>query len=534
LTSGRLLEGTASQPATRAEDAAQPRTHRFPYDWGVCAVLLVAGITFRVLGTGQSLFGDELFTYDIASRHSIFDVLHALRHSAESTPPLHYVLAWGSTHVGDPTISVRLPSLLAGAATIVVVFLLARRIAGMTCAVVATGGVALSPFAISYSIETRAYSLAAFFVACSTLVLVYTVVENRRRMWVLYWLAATCALYTHYTAAFPIFAQFLWALWRSEHRRDVLAAHAGIALTFLPWLPFVQGNKLIGIAFGWPLSFGSAWSAISNDLLGHPGVPLADLPGSAGLAAGAVVLGIALVGAGSLVISRRRRAIGRPRWARTADIDALRPSEMVLVAAVAGAAPVGLLLYLAASGVDLYNPRNLSTSLPALFVLIGALVAARGGWLTRIGAVLSLVAVSIGAVQSLEPRYARPALRTAARFVESQARPGDVVLAAPILPSDDLVLRRDFAVHLHRKVTMFGLVAYRRRGTAFESVADPRAWSLAPRRRLFIVGPLFSLGSFRYEFPRPPARYRLELLKKLRFAGLVDVELEVYEHRPKR
>ena len=92
------------------------------------------------------------------------------------------------------------------------VYALGRQVVGPLAGVVAAALVALSPFAAFYSVEARPYATMVFFVALSTLALLRAVEDERRRWWVVYALAAACAVYSHYTAIFVVAGQAVWAI----------------------------------------------------------------------------------------------------------------------------------------------------------------------------------------------------------------------------------------------------------------------------------------------------------------------------------
>ena len=51
-------------------------------------------------------------------------------HRCENTPPLHFTLAWLTSQFGDPAATIRLPSIVFGAATVPVVYAFGRRTVG--------------------------------------------------------------------------------------------------------------------------------------------------------------------------------------------------------------------------------------------------------------------------------------------------------------------------------------------------------------------------------------------------------------------
>ena len=136
------------------------------------AVLLVGGLTavafvLRLLLMRDSLLGDELIMYDIVHGRGLGSVLHIVRET-EKTPPLHFVLAWASAHLGDPRVWIRLPSLLAGTALVPLAYLIGRRTVGRTAGVVGAAILTLQPYSVFYATEARAYATVAFLAGLST------------------------------------------------------------------------------------------------------------------------------------------------------------------------------------------------------------------------------------------------------------------------------------------------------------------------------------------------------------------------------
>ena len=129
----------------------------------IVAVLLAAvtavGFALRFGIFGDSPFADELSTYWIVYENGLtgtWDVVHT---DAEITPPLYFLLAELATKIDLTPEMPRLPSLLAGTATIPLVFLVGDSTVGRRAALVAAALVALSPFMTYYSAEARGYQV---------------------------------------------------------------------------------------------------------------------------------------------------------------------------------------------------------------------------------------------------------------------------------------------------------------------------------------------------------------------------------------
>jgi 4-amino-4-deoxy-L-arabinose transferase-like glycosyltransferase len=400
------------------------------------ALLVMTALAFvlRVIGMDQSLYSDEDFTYYIVADSGLGGVWNDVYHTS-ITPPLHYFLAWLSLQFGgDPTILVRLPSLIFGTALVPLVFLVARRVGGARAGLLAALLIALSPFAIWYSDEARNYATLMFLLALSTLALLRALAGGGLRWWAIYALSACGALWCHYTAVFVVAAGGAWAIWtHREHLREVVVAHASVALGYLPWLPgfLEQRQNKIGIEvidqFA-PLTLRTVFEVPLRTLIGHPFYDLERLPGAIGLLF--VLIFVAFAGAAAV----RRRPAEPPRL-----MPFLR-SERGLMLLLALATPVGLLLY-AIPGSSLYIPRNLSASLPALVVLVAVLLdllsAAVPRWLATLAAVGLVAVLAAGAVESFGDDYRRPPYREAAQYVDEVAARDAPVVETPLLLQDD-------------------------------------------------------------------------------------------------
>jgi Dolichyl-phosphate-mannose-protein mannosyltransferase len=403
------------------------------------AVLTAFAFGLRVVGVDQTLDGDEYFTHAIVTDRGLSDVWHQVFHTS-ITPPLHYGLAWFAAQLGgDDTVLIRLPSLILGTAVVPVVFLTARRAGGTRAGLVAAGLMALSPLAIWYSDEGRAYATMMFLVAVSTLALLHAAEGERRGWWVIYALSTCAALWSHYTAVFVVLAQAGWGLWAyRERRKELLLSLAAVVVGYLPWLPgFVEqrknqfGIEIIG-AFA-DLSFGAVFELPLRTLVGHPFLLLTDSPGATGLLL-VLVLAVLVL----LATLRRGGALPKPRVSLRSA-----PGLMVIAAL---ATPVGLLLYDAVSST-LYIPRNLTASLPALAASVALLLDRVAALVPpRLAAIATAAFVAVLAVDALESvvddDQRRPPYREAAHYLDRVAGATDPVVDVPLNPGTEKRFRR--------------------------------------------------------------------------------------------
>ena len=387
----------------------------------VLAGLTLIALVVRAVQLDQSFLGDELVTRDLATRASLLDVLAGVRSSQEVTPPAFFVLAWAFGKAGTPEVWLRMPSLIAGVALVPVTGLLGARTVGRPAGVVGAALIALSPFAIFYATEARAYSLLALLVALAVLALLRALERGSAASWVLWAALATAAMYTHYTSVFPLAAMVLWAAWAHPgERRALVLSVLGAALAFAPWIPFLIedqqnfGSKAIQILapFGWDI----VWRDTGRWLAGSPFLPLGAVPGSLGR----LLLAVGLLAgtAGAVLAPRVRIPAGREVQRGTA-----------LIVLLALSAPLGTAVASIVS-TDVFLARNLLASLPAALLGIAALILHGRRPVASVATLLVLCGMAIGAVSTLDRSHQRPDARAAAHAVDALAQPGEAVIDA--------------------------------------------------------------------------------------------------------
>ena len=182
------------------------RRREHAWVWALAAIVAAgAALRFATLST-QSFWLDEAVTHQLVTK-PLRSMLSAIPHS-ESTPPLYYVLAWVWVRIfGSGEAGLRSLSALLGTAAIVVLALIARRLAGNRAALAAAALAATNPLLIWYSQEARAYILLVTLCALSLWFLL-------REDWRGFALASALALASHYFAVFIVVPEVCWVLWR--------------------------------------------------------------------------------------------------------------------------------------------------------------------------------------------------------------------------------------------------------------------------------------------------------------------------------
>lgn len=383
----------------------------------IVAALTVVGVALRVVLADQSLFADELSTHYVVTGRSLFDAISIVHTDAEITPPLYFALTWLTTRIGDTAELLRLPSLIAGAAAIPLVYLVGVRTVGRRAALVAAALTTLSPFMAYYSAEARGYALVVALVLLSTLALLLAVDGGRTRWWVLYAVCTCAAVYTHYTSVFALAGQLGWLLWaHPQARRPALIASAAAAVAFLPWLSGLRGDLnstttdiLSNLQ---PFTSTFVFRSLTHWAVGYPyATPISrirDLPGIEALVLLALALLVALAG-------YARGA--RPRLDR----------RVALMFVLALSVPVGEAVA-SAIGSNLLGTRNLAVSWPALALCAGWFLTSAGRRAGAFAAGLAIAAFAIGAVKLFGADFRRPDFNNVAAFIDREAASGDLVV----------------------------------------------------------------------------------------------------------
>jgi mannosyltransferase len=402
------------------------------------AAITVLALLLRLPGLDESIFGDELFTYEIATRPGFGDMLDGVTGPLEISPPLYFAFAWICAKIGDPHVWIRVPALVAGVALVPAVYALGVRCVGRTAALLGAGLVALSPFAIYYSTEARAYSLATLFVVLAALALLAAVEGGGWARWGLFALATCAALYSHYTAAFALAAEVAWAAWAHRERMRELALACLVAgAGLLPWLPPFLDDRTAGFQTAIeninPLTLSFFLRSLGIAVVGNPYAGLRETPGTAVLVALALGVVLALAGAVAARSGLLARLRAEPRIA------------LVLVLAVAP--PLGAALY-SIPFASVYVPRTLLASLPAFCLLVGLLIAVAPRRTAVPAAVLTMAALALGTVE-LYRESPKPPYRQAAAWIAERSGRGDPVLQVGLIDygSLDVHLEQPFKLY---------------------------------------------------------------------------------------
>jgi uncharacterized membrane protein len=418
---------------------------------------IAAGIAARVFTLAvRPLWADEIFTLTLA-RKSIPEILAALH--VDSGPPLHYLaahllLAPFGPLPGPADVLVRVLSLVASLLHLPLLFLVGRRLGRPAFGLTASALFAISPLAVAYAAEGRAYALASLFVLLAFERALALCEAPRLGVGAGLSFAAAGAVLTHYLAVFPVAALAILA-WnaRPRSRRALILSGFGAAAIAAAWIPVAiaqprasmawsGGADLSGALRGFPanLAFGAPAGSPMMTALGAAGVLLLAVllarawRGVFSPVARVLVISLALLAAGqfaagSLVLPERTAVVFLPL---AALLLADAPPAVPALAGTLSAALLALWLPRAAEP----SPGELLARLLEAPARGGRLVLAAGYWgpeldyrLARAGAP-GRVVLFPSAVAG-HPGWYREEEISASQL----AAEADAALAAPVLPT---------------------------------------------------------------------------------------------------
>lgn len=417
-------------------------------DWGLAVLGMALGAWIRVAGLyRQSLWVDEMSSYGLALqplRRIIPNIL-----AVDGHPPLYIFLV----HVAHFTFglgtidSVRVPSLVAGVATIGIVYALARSLAGRVAAVVATALTVIAPLLVWYSREGRMYGVTWFFVMLSFLLLVLAVRADllpgpprqgagalKRRIWLpLYASSIGLALYADISSVMALVPQgalVAWSVWRQRDEMRALwlriaAGYAAGWLLFVPWLLVLprQLPLLRGTFTGYPPTLATAWRLVLNLTNLEPTYAYIfklDLP--------AVAAAVALVAYAAAIIAAILLGRNNPLFRAVVLSLTLGPALMC-----------AFFVLLGSPGVFL--PRAMG--LASFGLILAPAAAAELAWrswrlrqpvaIAASASVLVVAASTLVALVDVEAHgYNSQNWRPVAATISAHAQPGDVVIYYPL------------------------------------------------------------------------------------------------------
>jgi hypothetical protein len=368
----------------------------------IVAALTIAAALLRFWGLGhQSFWYDEGLT--VMEMHHSFGRMLGYLPLVESNPPLYASLAWAWVRIFSFSESgVRSLSAVAGVAVVPAMYGVGAKLLSRRAGLIAAALAAFNPLLVWYSQEARSYSLVVLFAALTWLAFACLLRrESSSRLLVVWALAASATLATHYYGVLAVAPQAAWLLVVHRRRRAAWLAVVAVAAVGGALLPLALAQENLGHWIStYPL--GRRLTQIPPQAVVGTGAPARDWL----KIAGAVVLAVA-------AILLALRADGRERRA----------------ALFAGAlAVIGFLLslVLVLAGIDNLITRNVIVVLIPLIVLVAGGLGARRAGLLGLAGVATLCAIGLLATigVAVDWKLQRPGWRGLARALDAHPPAG--------------------------------------------------------------------------------------------------------------
>ncbi|MCZ6655633.1 MAG: glycosyltransferase family 39 protein [Planctomycetota bacterium] len=199
-----------SEPPTELESLHHP-PDRFRHYLLVLPIIALALFVRLSTLDAASLWCDEIGQVTSYYFDSYKDVMYWA--ARWQPPPLDYWVGWSVYKFAQGEFAARLPAAIFGTLTVLIAYLLARRMVGRGAALLIALGLATSPHMIHYSQEARPYAMFWFTLLLSVWLLARAWERNRLRDWVLFLPVIACCLLTRSLGALMMTTGMgLWAL----------------------------------------------------------------------------------------------------------------------------------------------------------------------------------------------------------------------------------------------------------------------------------------------------------------------------------
>ncbi len=208
-------------------------------------IILFVGLILRLINLNQSLWLDET-VQAITSKGTFLGLFTELR--GDFHPPLYHLLMWVWVHLfGNGEITMRLPSVFFGTATIFLVYKIAQKIFPKKLFIprIAALFLATAPFHIYYSQEARTYAMTAFFATLSMyffmrILTLFNCEKSKFNEVFLYIFSTVFLLYFDYYGLLVFLAQIIIGVVILRKKiNKFLLYYASVFLLFLPCLPLL-------------------------------------------------------------------------------------------------------------------------------------------------------------------------------------------------------------------------------------------------------------------------------------------------------
>ena len=198
----------------------------------------------------QSLSDDELSSWRQSNYENLSDVIQKGVRPDVHPPGFQILLYFVERIVGDSVWALRIPSVIFGILSVIVIYLIGLRLFSMGEALISAALLAVLWFPVFYSQDARSYSMVLLFTLVSSYFLISVIEELREKSKIRiptaigYIASAIILAYSHYFGLYMVALQgaFAFVLFILKPRRliYVLALFGLVCLVYVPWLPVMR------------------------------------------------------------------------------------------------------------------------------------------------------------------------------------------------------------------------------------------------------------------------------------------------------
>ena len=202
-------------------------------------IIIFVALILRLVNLNQSLWLDEA-VQAITARQNFSYIFQDI--AGDFHPPLyHFLMHFWVRFFGNSEIAMRLPSVLFGVATVLVLYKYLSYVRLKTVAILTALFLATSPFHIYYSQEARMYSMACFFAALSMYFFMKIKELTKLRingLFILFFISTILMIYSDYYGFLVLLAQMIYLAIKRNYKFLLICLFAFL-LVYLPWVPML-------------------------------------------------------------------------------------------------------------------------------------------------------------------------------------------------------------------------------------------------------------------------------------------------------
>jgi len=202
----------------------------------VLILVIILGILVRVIGLGtESIWLDEGYSVHCATK-GITGLLGCVQ-TYQSVPFLYYTfLHYWTSFFGISEFSIRFLSVIFGAVSIFLVFLLGKKLFNKQTGLIASLMFSISMLQVQYAQDARSYTMFLFLTLLSVIFFIDLVRKKDLKSYIFYTIFTTLLIYTHYLGFVVLFVQNLIMVIHNRKARNWFVSQSAIFILYLPWL----------------------------------------------------------------------------------------------------------------------------------------------------------------------------------------------------------------------------------------------------------------------------------------------------------